>query len=191
MALALGSLDDEDGVVVVVAAVELACLGVATSDGSVILFDFLLDLGDLRSFSMSFVLSFGVKVCGSAGSKKVAVGGGLHLVDGGGLYVFVDYSPVEVDCRIVLISFSWHCCSNSFPCMCIIWYGNDVSMIITNKSWRLRAIVACRIYQVISCIENAIIPCWGSGWWSSASRKVLTIIHHARPVVAMNIIIAL
>ena len=31
MALALGSLDDEDGVVVVVAAVELACLGVATS----------------------------------------------------------------------------------------------------------------------------------------------------------------
>lgn len=53
MALALGSLDDEDGVVVVVAAVELACLGVATSDGSVILFDSLLDLGDLRSFSMS------------------------------------------------------------------------------------------------------------------------------------------
>ena len=40
VALALGSLDDEDGVVVVVAAVELACLGVATSDGSVILFSF-------------------------------------------------------------------------------------------------------------------------------------------------------
>ena len=71
MALALWSLDDEDGVVVVdVAAVELACLGMVTSlITASFLFDFLLDLGGLRIIIMFFVMSFGVKVCDSVGSK--------------------------------------------------------------------------------------------------------------------------
>ena len=38
-------------------------------DGSVISFDVLLDLGGLRIIIMFFVMSFGVKVCDSVGSK--------------------------------------------------------------------------------------------------------------------------